>query len=219
MTPEDLRHTCQMINSARCEIALLCPGCPADDQIPPCRAGDEATYHQVGAVIKSSSRRRRLEGKPGYSPADGRPGRMFMHRRPWAEHPVMPPTGSSGLPWRWHPRPSCMLRGARHPGGEADRWSRCRGRAAGTPAGTSGCPPGLEDVLRDGRDVGRVPGDPRQSGAREGHQPGIIQQGPGSGRWPAPRASLWSRPGAVQVAGAQEDAAAWSVRVPVPASR
>ena len=60
---------------------------------------------------------------------------------------------------------------------------------------------------------------PRQSGAREGHQPGIIQQGPGSGRWPAPRASLWSRPGAVQVAGAQEDAAAWSVRVPVPASR
>ena len=130
-----------------------------------------------------------------------------------------PPTVSSGLPWRWHPRPSCMLRGARHPGGEADRWSRCRGRAAGTPAGTSGCPPGLEDVLRDGRDVGRMPGDPRQSGAREGHQPGIIQQGPGSGRWPAPRASLWSRPGAVQVAGAQEDAAAWSVRVPVPASR
>jgi hypothetical protein len=54
---------------------------------------------------------------------------------------------------------------------------------------------------------------------REGRQPAIIR-GPNPGKWPGPRNVAAAAPaGAVQVAGAQEDAAARSVRVPVPASR
>jgi hypothetical protein len=144
---------------------------------------------------------------------------MFMHCiRTW-KRPLMPPTGSSGLPWRWHPRPSCMPRGARHPGGEADRWSRCRGRAARPPAGTSGWHRGSRTGSgMAGTSAGRLE-TPGQSGAGGRTPARDHPAGRGSGRWPAPRASRWSRPGAVQVAGAQDDAAAWSVRVPVPASR
>src|SRR5216683_2529241 len=74
-------------------------------------------------------------------------------------------------------------------------------------------PPGLEDGFRDGRDVGRVPGDPQAIRGRGGTPARDHPAGRGSGRWPAPGASRWSRPGAAQVAGAQEDAAAWSVPV------
>ena len=49
---------------------------------------------------------------------------------------------------------------------------------------------------------------PGQSGAGEGRQPGIIQRAEAPADGQPPGASRWSRPGAVQVAGAQEDAAA-----------
>jgi hypothetical protein len=40
---------------------------------------------------------------------------------------------------RWHLRPRCMPLGLRHPNGEADCRSPCRGRATGTRPGRSGC--------------------------------------------------------------------------------
>jgi len=50
-------------------------------------------------------------------------------------------------------------------------------------------PPGLEDGLRDGRAVGRVPGDLGDPGPGDGRQPGIIQRAgaPAGGRAPGTR--------------------------------
>jgi hypothetical protein len=107
---------------------------------------------------------------------------ILIHCRRTRGRPLMPPTGSSGLPWRWHPRPSCMPRGGHHPGGEVDRWSRCRERAAGTPAGTSGCRRGSRTGSRMAGTSADCLETPRQSGAGEGiragegHQPEIIQR-------------------------------------------
>jgi hypothetical protein len=42
------------------------------------------------------------------------------------------------LPWRWHPRPSCMPHGARRLHGKADRGSRRRGERE-PRSGRSGC--------------------------------------------------------------------------------
>ena len=65
---------------------------------------------------------------------------------------------------RWHPRPSCAPHRARHSDGEAGSGSRRRvSRRVGRDALM---PPRLEDGLRDGRAVGRVPGDRGRSGAR-----------------------------------------------------
>jgi hypothetical protein len=72
----------------------------------------------------------------------------------------MPPTGSSGLPWRWRFRPQVHAGRVRHPDGQTDRRPHRRGRAVGTPAGTIRMPP----VSRSG------------SRAADGHQSRIIQQ-------------------------------------------
>ena len=87
-------------------------------------------------------------------------GRIFIHRRAWGERPQLPPTGSSGLPWRWRFRPQVHAGRVRHPDGQTDRRPRRRGRAVGTPARTIRMPP----VSRSG------------SRAADGHQSRIIQR-------------------------------------------
>ena len=72
----------------------------------------------------------------------------------------MPPTGSSGLPWRWRFRPQVHAGRVRHPDAQTDRRAHRRGRAVGTPAGTIRMPP----VSRSG------------SRAADGHQSRIIQR-------------------------------------------
>ena len=52
----------------------------------------------------------------------------------------MPPTGSSWIAVvRWRPRPSCLPRGDRPPGGGADRGSQRRGVNGGPAGGAPGC--------------------------------------------------------------------------------
>ena len=138
----------------------------------------------------------------GYGRACVRPGRIFMRRRALRQRPHLPPTGSSGLPWRWHlgSAGACRM-GAGHRDDEADNRSRRRGRAAEPGPGRSGCR--------------RCP----RSGSRfgDGHRPQGIQRA-GSGRRPCPgtRGGAGHRSPSRQ---APEDAAAWSVRLPDPASR
>jgi hypothetical protein len=72
----------------------------------------------------------------------------------------MPPTGSSGLPWRWRFRPQVHAGRVRHPDGQTDRPPRRRGRAVGTPAGTIRMPPESRSGSR----------------AADGHQSRIIQR-------------------------------------------
>ena len=96
------------------------------------------------------------------------------------------PTGSFGLPWCWHPRVSCLLHGGLSP--LRRTWSRVHG------AGDEREPrPGRPDAagpqgwIPDGRDAGRVHGDPGRSGpggrtpARD-HPAGA----PGTSRWGSP---------------------------------
>ena len=89
----------------------------------------------------------------------------------------MPPTGSSGLSWRWHLRPRVHAAWVGHPDGETDRRSRRRGRAAGIPARTIRVPPVSSIWIR--------PGDR--------HQPRVIQRA-GPGRRPCPGTPRRSRP-------------------------
>ena len=166
-------------------------------RVAPPQAGQRSqAYRRVGERLSTRASRSWPPGSRGYGPTDERPtDRIFMHRRSWSECPHLPPTGSSGLPWCWHPRPSCMPRGARHPGGEADRWSRCSGRAAGTPAGTSGCRRGSGTGSGDGGDVGREPRDPQ---AIRGRGKGTSQ---GSSSGPRLRQMASPRSVAVESAG------------------
>jgi hypothetical protein len=73
-------------------------------------------------------------------------------------------------------------------------------------------PPGLKDGFPDGRDAGRVHGDPGRSGAGDGRQ-----RGSSSGDWALERRVGQSC--AVSDAGAQEGGAAWRVRISIPPSR
>jgi hypothetical protein len=85
------------------------------------------------------------------------------------------PTGSSGLPWCWHPRLSCLLHGDPSP--------LAAKLAAGHGAGVSG---------NRGRDVGRVHQDPGRFAA-EGRRWPWISSGDralGTPRWSSP---VWSR--------------------------
>ena len=118
------------------------------------------------------------DGQPGESNhrSSRRPTRCIAMRcRPHRERALLPPTGSSGLSRRWHPRPSCTPHGPVILDGEAGHGAGERG-SSGRDALML---PRLEDGLRDGR----VPGDRGRSG---GHQPGLIQR-PGSGWRLGPR--------------------------------
>jgi hypothetical protein len=84
----------------------------------------------------------------------------IWHRSERRRTSLLPPTGSSGLPWRWRFRPQVHAGRVRHPDGQTDRRPRRRGRAVGTPAGTIRMPP----VSRSG------------SRAVDGHQSRIIQR-------------------------------------------
>ena len=104
-----------------------------------------------------------------------------------AERSLLPPTGSFGLPWCWHPRVSRLLHRSLSP--LRRTWSRVHG------AGDEREPrPGRPDAagpqgwIPDGRDAGRVHGDPGRSGpggrtpARD-HPAGPA---PGTSRWGSP---------------------------------
>jgi hypothetical protein len=90
----------------------------------------------------------------------GHRDRIFIRRRSYRERTHLPPTGSSGLPWRWHPRPSCMPRGPVILAAKLIAGHGAEGELREPRPGRPGAA-GLEDGLRDGRDVGRVPRDPR----------------------------------------------------------
>ena len=94
---------------------------------------------------------------PGY---DGHPAVYLYIAVTLGKRAHLPPTGSSGLPWRWRFRPQVHAGRVRHPDGQTDRRPRRRGRAVGTPARTIRMPP----VSRSG------------SRAADGHQPRIIQR-------------------------------------------
>ena len=66
------------------------------------------------------------------------PGPKLVPRMTAIGHTVMPPTGSSGLPWCWHPVCRACCAGPVALGGEAGRGSRRRGEREPRP----GCRPG-----------------------------------------------------------------------------
>jgi hypothetical protein len=123
----------------------------------------------------------------------------------------MPPTGSLGLPWCWHPRVSCLLHGGLSPLRRS--WWRVTVQGMSeNPAGGARMPPGLKDGFpMAGMSAGcmEIPGDP---GPGDGRQPRIIQRG-------RPLERRGGQSCAVSVAGAQEGAAARRVRIPIPPSR
>jgi hypothetical protein len=101
-----------------------------------------------------------------------------MHRNVRGEYPHLPPTGSSGVPWCWHPRLSCLLHGA------CRTWRRSRSRVTAqgisdNPGRGARMPPGLKLGFPDGRDVGRVHRDPGRSGGRGTN----ASPGSSSGAW------------------------------------
>jgi hypothetical protein len=105
------------------------------------------------------------------APVTGYSACIFIHCGHARKCALMPPTGSSELPWCWHPRLSCLLRGAPSP--------LAAKLAAGHGAGVSGNP---------GRDVGRVHEDPGRFVA-EGWTPALDLQwrsGLGTSRWSSP---------------------------------
>jgi hypothetical protein len=110
----------------------------------------------------------------------------LFHRMTAIGLTVMPPTGSSWIAVvRWRPRPACLPRGGRPPGGGADRESRRRGERE--PGRDARMPPGLGTGLRDGRAAGRVPAVPGRSGAGRRTPARNHRAGRGSGRRPDAR--------------------------------
>jgi hypothetical protein len=88
---------------------------------------------------------------------------------------LMPPTGSSGPPWRWHLLSDVNAGRVRHPDGEADRRSRHKGRAAGTQARTIQLPQAPSAWIRAGdRHQPWIIGVPRTPA--DGHAGGTPRQ-------------------------------------------
>ena len=156
------------------------------------RQVQQPRIRRLGERYLHSATRRWPPGSPGYGPnvwsADLN---IYTSPSQGTVVRICPPTGSSGLPWCWHPRLSCLLYGARRP------WRRSWSRVTAQ---------GMSENPRPGRH-GWVP---RMAGMSAGCM--ATPGDPGPGRTPArdhPAGTglcnvVVERSCAVSVAGAQD---------------
>jgi len=159
------------------------------------RVGSARGYQGLSSSVPAWRSRLRRGGS--------QPDCIFMHRLRVGNYPLLPPTGSSGLPWCRHPVCRACCLGPATLGGEAGRRSR-RGDEREPRQGRPDAA-GRKDGFPDGRDVGRVHGDPGRSG------PGT-DAGAGSSSRTGVCNVVVERSCAVSVAGAQEGVVAQRVR-------